>query len=906
MVTTPTVWKPRDQVNQTGTGSESDAAIIDIGLGRYVAVWTEAAGGPIAIDATYPGSDLVGQIFDAEGNTIGGEFRVNVSRYADDEQDVALAPRVGGGFAAVYEDTDANGTGIVIDYFDVNGNWVSGGDVTADLDDDTLANPAVAMNANGDYLITYEREDFDNPGRIDIVGVPISAAGVKGFEVQIFVSTDAKRNPDVAALSNGNFVVAWDDETSFDANDTTVVFQILAPGGSGVGSPGIVAGIADRLENDVHVAALAGGGFVVVWRDDEGDGAGNAGIKARVYNNDGDAHAAGTFSVNTTTAGNQLNPEVTALADGGFVVVWNDPSSGVIRGQRFDAIGDTVGSEFTENFSVEDNPVVAGLSDGRFIVGFEDVDNAPTDIDIHGTVFDPRTSPINGTASADVLTSRQDGATVNGLGGADTLLGQEQSDTLNGGTGADLMRGRGGDDTFIVDNAGDQAIEAFNEGTDTVQASVSFTLGDNVEKLTLTGGSNINGTGNGLANTILGNGGNNRIDGKGGADDTRGGGGNDTYVVDNAGDKAIETFNQGTDTVEASVSFTLGDNVENLTLTGGGNTNATGNGLGNTILGNGGNNRIDGKGGVDNMRGGGGDDTYVVDNTSDFIKENAGEGTDSVESSASYTLGANIENLTLTGSAVNAGGNSLANTLTGHNGVNRLDGFDGNDILYGLGGNDFLFGGNNNDELDGGAGADAMAGGAGDDAYYVDNAGDVVTENAGEGTDTVFSSVSFSLGENFENLVLAGSANINGIGNGVTNTLVGNAGRNTLDGGAGDDVIIGGAGKDKLLGKNGKDIFVFADALTKANADKLKDFKHKKDKIGLDEDIFAAVGRKVSKKEFVAGKKAGDKDDHLIQNKNKIYYDIDGKGGAKQVLIAKVDTGVQLDHKDFMVGDFVI
>ena len=76
-------------------------------------------------------------------------------------------------------------------------------------------------------------------------------------------------------------------------------------------------------------------------------------------------------------------------------------------------------------------------------------------------------------------------------------------------------------------------------------------------------------------------------------------------------------------------------------------------------------------------------------------------------------------------------------------------------------------------------------------------------------------------------------------------------------------------------------MFVFADALTKANADKLKDFMHKKDKIFLDPDFFAAVGPKVSKKEFVEGKKAGDKDDHLIQNKNKLYYD-DRRQGRRQ------------------------
>ena len=179
-------------------------------------------------------------------------------------------------------------------------------------------------------------------------------------------------------------------------------------------------------------------------------------------------------------------------------------------------------------------------------------------------------------------------------------------------------------------------------------------------------------------------------------------------------------------------------------------------------------------------------------------------------------------------------------------------------------------------------------------------------ENAGQGTDTVQSSIAYTLGANLEKLVLTGSAAINGTGNELANTLVGNAGKNTLDGGDGDDIISGGLGKDKLLGKAGKDVFVFADALSKANADKIKGFKHKQDKIFLDQDIFSAVGPKLGKKEYFEGKKAHDKNDHIIKNGNKLFYDDDGKGGDKQVLFAKVDKHAVIDHHDFTVGDFVI
>src|SRR4029077_9723972 len=137
--------------------------------------------------------------------------------------------------------------------------------------------------------------------------------------------------------------------------------------------------------------------------------------------------------------------------------------------------------------------------------------------------------------------------------------------------GADTMKGGDGDDTYIVDNVGDVAFEAASQGTDTVNSSVIYTLAGNVENLTLTGAASINGTCNGSVNTLTGNTGNNTLDGKAGTDTMKGGAGDDTYIVDNAGDVVFESASQGTDTVNASISYTLVNNVENLTLTGAAN-----------------------------------------------------------------------------------------------------------------------------------------------------------------------------------------------------------------------------------------------------------------------------------------------------------------------------------------------
>jgi|GEM_PF-467839 len=178
------------------------------------------------------------------------------------------------------------------------------------------------------------------------------------------------------------------------------------------------------------------------------------------------------------------------------------------------------------------------------------------------------------------------------------------------------------------------------------------------------------------------------INGGAGADNMIGGLGKDTYVVDNVGDKVIETSALATeiDKVLSSISHTLSGNVENLTLTGTNSVNGTGNSLNNTIVGNSGANILNGQGGIDTLTGGLGKDTYVVDNVGDKVIENSALATeiDQVLSSISHTLSGNVENLTLTGTnSVNGTGNSINNTIVGNGGANILNGLGGIDTLTG-------------------------------------------------------------------------------------------------------------------------------------------------------------------------------------------------------------------------------
>ena len=414
------------------------------------------------------------------------------------------------------------------------------------------------------------------------------------------------------------------------------------------------------------------------------------------------------------------------------------------------------------------------------------VDNASDVVtEAAGQGTDTVQSSVTYTLGANVENLSLTGAAaINATGNTldNVLTGNSGNNVLSGGAGNDTMIGGLGNDTYVVDAIGDVVTELAGQGTDTVQSSITYALGSDVENLMLTGTAAINATGNALANTLTGNTGNNVLDGGLGNDTMIGGAGNDTYVVDAAGDVVTELASQGTDTVLSSVSYTLGANVENLSLTGTAAINATGNTLNNVLTGNSGDNILSGGTGNDTMIGGLGNDTYVVDAVGDVVTELAGQGTDTVQSSVTYTLGADVENLLLTGTAaINATGNALDNLLTGNTGNNVLSGGAGDDTLIG------------------GLGNDTMIGGTGNDTYVVDAVGDVVTELAGQGTDTVQSSVTYTLGANVENLSLTGAAAINATGNTLDNVLTGNSGNNILSGGAGNDTMIGGLGNDTYV-----------------------------------------------------------------------------------------------------------
>lgn len=378
---------------------------------------------------------------------------------------------------------------------------------------------------------------------------------------------------------------------------------------------------------------------------------------------------------------------------------------------------------------------------------------------------------IDGLAGDDIIHAAGGDDHVSGGVGDDHLYGDAGNDTLLGGAGIDLLDGDTGDDQ--LDGGDDNDSLLGGEGTD----------------------------------QLLGGSGNDLLDGGAGNDHMVGGSGDDIYVVDSTGDTLLEGAGEGNDTIRSSVTYALLDNVERMELTGSDSIDAMGNSLDNelsgndaanrleglqgddvlrgnagddTLIGGTGNDLLDGGYGIDQMIGGTGDDTYVVDTESDVIVEQSGEGFDVVNAHSSYTLSEHIERLVLVeGSGAWRGtGNSSNNTILGNSSSNRLDG---------------------------GAGADTLTGGLGDDTYVVDNVGDEVVEVAGEGEDTVESSIDYVLGATLENLTLLGTSNLDGTGNDQDNVLVGNAGNNRLEGGQGADSLYGGLGDDYFIEESSDD-----------------------------------------------------------------------------------------------------
>lgn len=428
--------------------------------------------------------------------------------------------------------------------------------------------------------------------------------------------------------------------------------------------------------------------------------------------------------------------------------------------------------------------------------------------DGHDTIRgDAGRDTLDGGSGDDTLHGGLGLDSLNGGEGDDSLDGGAGNDVLDGGTGWDTLAGGAGNDRYTVRETAQQIVEFEGGGVDTVMVYTSdYTLSDHVEYAQLTGRwageaySSGRLVGNAQDNelvgwygddTLKGGAGNDTLSGGGGVDSLVGGDGDDEYHVYGA-DVVVEAAGDGVDTVfvTGGGSYVLGAGIENATMDEG---TLTGNAKDNVLTSDGYGLLIKGLGGNDTLKGGGmggtGDDTYIASGTG-AARELADQGTDTLIVTSSYyadSLDDNVENLTLAGSATEGNGNALDNVIRGNALSNELRGREGRDTLIGGGGNDH---------------------------YYVYDAGDVVVERAGGGTDRVVATVDFKLAADVEALYLQwylyGQAlDLRGTGNALDNTLTSHTeGNDTLDGGAGADTMDGDWGNDTYIVDNIGDVVI--------------------------------------------------------------------------------------------------
>jgi Ca2+-binding RTX toxin-like protein len=538
----------------------------------------------------------------------------------------------------------------------------SAGDVNGDGVDDLLigAKYADPNGANSGAAYVVFGRDTAVVGDFAAILSPSSLNGANGFQIS-----------GAAANDQAGWSVASAGDVNGDGfGDLIIGARYADPNGGNSGSSYVVFGSAAGFAANLNVSTLNGSNGFRIDGVAASDGSGTSVAAAGDINGDG-------------------------IDDLIIAAPFADPNGGD-SGTTYVLFG-RQGPVIIAGTAVADTTSGGGAGDQLSGLGGEDV--------------------LSGLDGDDILDGGADDDALYGGAGADDLVGGLGDDLLDGGTGVDGMAGGGGDDTYIVDEITDTTTEALSEGADRVRASVSYTLGDNFEFLTLEGAGDINGTGNGLNNVLDGNSGANTLNGGGGNDLIKGGAGNDI-------------LNGGT--------------------------------------------------GVDQLLGGIGEDD--LDGADDNDRLEGGDGNDTIL------------------------GGTGADILDGGADNDSLTGGIGNDQLLGGAGTDTLDGGDGNDTLNGGVGADAMTGGLGDDIYFVDDAGDTTIEAGSQGNDQVRATISVTLAANIETLTLQGVGNLDGTGNGLANTLNGNSGANVLDGAAGNDILKGGDGADTLIGGLGNDI----------------------------------------------------------------------------------------------------
>jgi Ca2+-binding RTX toxin-like protein len=855
----------------TTSGNQSEGRVAALPGGGFVVAWTRSFNSS---------NDVFAQMFDSSGSPVGAQIAVSTGtiRY---EYSPSVAVLPGGQFVISWH-TDANGSGldaqVLSQIFDASGARL-GHEFAVDPNASALEYPTLAALDGGRFVAGYgAKAQIFAPADPAAISLSLSQASVAETAVsntaaaRLVVGGTSAVNLSYSytlladsshggfALDGNRLVVADNSRLDYEQSPTVgLTIRVTDDAGDvedrqvsvalsdvqpeqryDAGPESVVNSRTSGLQGDSHVAALASGGYVIVWSDIGGDSDSSNGVRAQLYDSAGNK-VGGEIALNSHVAGSQMLPAVAALASGGFVATWSDSAgdgqlSG-IRSQIFDSTGARVGAETTVNTNVVGNQAASdltALAGGGYVITWHDDSGAGADPTraVRAQMFDSAGTKVGGEFLVNTTTGGQqhDPAIASLANGGFVIAWTDESAT-GGDTSGSAIRAQ------LFDSAGatigsELLVNTLTQGSQVfarvaVLSSGNFVIswddgaGDVRAQLFDSGGSKVGseflvnttvtGVQSGATVTALPNGGFaatwNDFSATGPDDDqssvigqffdANGNKVGGEFLV-NATTTGLQQNNAG---LTALLSGTLvaswtdyhvdGDAMQRL-LTPGADWIA-GTAVGETLTGTAGKDQIDGFGGDDRLTGGAGNDTLA-----------GGPGTDTVDYSAEAGSGGVIVNLS-DADIAGAIGAHLARDSYGDldslGGIENVVSGGGDDRLYGDAAANRLESGGGNDLLDGGAGADTMIGGAGNDVYVVDNAGDVVTENAGEGTaDEVRTALTgYVLPANVEILTWIGAGAGDLRGNGLDNVLNGGtAGDFVRAQDGGDDIVNLGAGNDAV------------------------------------------------------------------------------------------------------------
>ncbi|MCP4339447.1 MAG: hypothetical protein GY799_11300, partial [Desulfobulbaceae bacterium] len=421
------------QVNTTTTDYQYSRDVITLTDGRFVIGWQS-----LNQDGNKYGTYL--QLYDANGNKIGGEIQINTTTLLD-QFEVRLLPMNDGGFVAIWhsEDQDGSGYAIVSRRFDANGNKVDDESVVNTTTDNNQHNPNIALLKDGGYVITWASEGQDLPAETTNHGIyqKVFPCGDDELtqpailypckkDIRVNTTTaDAQIEPEIAVLADDKYVVVWENE---GLNGGDIMAQLYDADGNKLGNEFTVHA-ASNDNDQPAVAALSDGGFVISWNSDD---AILDDIFAQRYDNTGKAVDA-QFQVNTTTNLYQQRAALTGLSDGGFVITWSDSaldgdSYGVYM-QRYDRNGNTAGVETrvsTETAYEQIDSHIAALKDNKFVIVWQSQIQDTSGFGIHMQLFNADgTKDGVETLVNTYVTNDQDNPSVAGLSNGDFVVAWE-------------------------------------------------------------------------------------------------------------------------------------------------------------------------------------------------------------------------------------------------------------------------------------------------------------------------------------------------------------------------------------------------------------------------------------------------------------------------------------------------